>query len=40
MRNKRRVAVLAVVAALALSAATVLAIKYGELDGEGHPYVG
>jgi hypothetical protein len=40
MRNKRRIAVLAIVVLVALSAATVLAIKYGELDGTRHPYVG
>lgn len=40
MRNKRRIAVLAIVAVVALSAATVLAIKYGELDNYRHPYVG
>ncbi|AMY07985.1 Trypsin [Luteitalea pratensis] len=31
---------LAVVGALVASAATVLAVKYGELDGNRHPYVG
>jgi hypothetical protein len=40
MRNRKRTAVLAIVAAVTLSAATVLAIRYGEFDGEGHPYVG
>ena len=40
MRNRRRIAVLALVVLVALSAATVLAIKYGELDGNRHPYVG
>jgi len=40
MYHKRRIAVLAIAVLVALSAATVLAIKYGELDGNGHPYVG
>jgi len=40
MRNRRRIAVLALVVLVALSAATVLAIKYGELDNNRHPYVG
>jgi secreted trypsin-like serine protease len=40
MRTKWRVAVLAIVVAVALSAATVLAIRYGEFDGNRHPYVG
>jgi len=40
MRNTRRIAVLAIVVAVALSAATVLAIRYGEFDRNRHPYVG
>ena len=40
MRSRRRIAVVAVVVAVALSAATGLAIKYGEFDGNRHPYVG
>ena len=40
MRRRKRIAVLAIVVAVALSVTTVLAIKYGEFDGEGHPYVG
>ena len=40
MRTKKRMTVLAIVAAVGLSAATVLAIKYGEFDGNRHPYVG
>ncbi|WP_234800746.1 trypsin-like serine protease [Luteitalea pratensis] len=39
MSIKSRTA-LAVVGALVASAATVLAVKYGELDGNRHPYVG
>ena len=37
---KSRTAALAFVGGIVASAATVLAVKYGELDGNHHPYVG
>lgn len=40
MRSRRFLAALTVVTAVTLSAVTVLAVKYGELDGTRHPYVG
>ena len=40
MRSRKRIAVLTIVVAVALSVTTVLAIKYGEFDGNRHPYVG
>ena len=40
MSFKSRTAFLAVAGALVVSAATVLAVKYGELDGDRHPHVG
>ena len=39
MHERRRIAALAIVVAAALSAGTALAIKYGEFDGNRHPFL-